>query len=117
MCVEENDKDADVEKLVRKTLNLRIFPDSAKPMNRSVLDVDGEVLVVSQFTLAADTNRGNRPSFTNSASPANAKKYYQLYIDRLAQSTKVKHGIFGADMAVSLVNDGPVTIMLDTAKY
>lgn len=100
--------------LADKTLGLRIFPDEKKPMNRSVEDVGGEVLVVSQFTLAADTTRGRRPSFTRAAPPDQARELYETYARTIeARLGKVATGRFGADMQVALVNDGPVTILLD----
>ena len=103
------------EQLAGKTVELRIFPDDAKPMNRSIEEVGGEVLVVSQFTLAADTRRGRRPSFTGAAPPDQARELVETYAraieDRLGH---VATGEFGADMQVALVNDGPVTILLDT---
>ncbi len=102
------------DKLAAKTLALRVFADAAKPMNRSVVDIGGGVLVVSQFTLAADTSRGNRPSFAHAAEPTHAKALYERYLDALRQRWAPVHaGIFGADMQVSLTNDGPVTILLE----
>ena len=103
-------------KLAAKIAQLRIFPDDAKPMNRSVVDVGGAVLVVSQFTLVADTSRGNRPSFTTAAPPAHANAIYDAFVS--AMRTQVAHvacGEFGADMQVELVNDGPVTFVLDAS--
>ena len=103
-------------KLAHKTVELRVFPDDAKPMNRSVEEVGGEVLVVSQFTLAADTRRGRRPSFTGAAPPAQARELVEAYARAIEERLgHVATGEFGADMQVALVNDGPVTILLDTA--
>jgi D-tyrosyl-tRNA(Tyr) deacylase len=102
-------------RLAEKTVELRIFPGVAKPMNRSVEDVGGEVLVVPQFTLAADTRRGRRPSFTGAAPPEQARELYETYARAIEQRLgHVAMGEFGADLQVALVNDGPVTILLDT---
>ena len=103
-----------VEWLVDKTLGLRIFADGHRPMNRSVLDAGGSMLVVSQFTLAGDTSRGRRPSFSAAAPPDQAERLYELYADGLRRRcTDVQTGRFGADMQVALVNDGPVTFLLE----
>ncbi len=113
------DGDAELNWLVDKILGLRIFPDpekpaSDKPMNASVMDVGGELLVVSQFTLAADTSKGKRPSFGTAAPPEHAEPLYRRFIDRVhEQYPKVVSGRFGADMKVALVNDGPVTFLLE----
>ena len=99
--------------LAAKTLDLRIFADDRKPMNASVMDVSGSILVVSQFTLAADTSRGNRPGFSTAAPPDQAEPLYERYVAELkTRCTNVQTGRFGADMKVSLINDGPVTILL-----
>ena len=101
-------------RLAAKIAALRIFPDDAKPMNRSVVDVAGAVLVVSQFTLVADTSRGNRPSFTTAAQPAHALAVYDAFVAALRTHVPdVACGEFGADMQVELVNDGPVTFVID----
>ena len=115
-CAVDGDTESDIELLAKKTANLRIFEDENAKMNKSILDIDGEVLCISQFTLAADTKKGNRPSFINAMEPVTAEKYYKMYCDTLkAYGIKnVETGEFGADMQVSLVNDGPVTIILDT---
>jgi D-aminoacyl-tRNA deacylase len=111
VCAEPADTEAHAGRLADKLLKLRIFSDDAGKMNRSVVDVGGGVLVVSQFTLAADTSGGNRPSFTGAAPAALGKQLYQRVIDELrARHTPVAEGEFGADMQVHLVNDGPVTI-------
>lgn len=111
--VEPDDTDAQVEWLAAKVLALRIFPDADKPMNRSVVDVSGEILVVSQFTLAADTSRGNRPGFSSAAPPEIAEARYEAFVAALrGRYGRVAVGRFGADMQVSLVNDGPVTFLL-----
>lgn len=109
------DSENDFEFLRKKIPALRIFPDEAGKMNKSVVDMRGELLVVSQFTLCADTRQGNRPSFVSAAAPAVAEKYYEKFLAALrADGLSVSGGRFGADMQVSLVNDGPVTIWLDS---
>ena len=114
--VMENDTDEDARILARKTASLRIFTNEDDKMNRSVLDIDGEVLAVSQFTLCADVKKGNRPSFINSAAPDEADRLYELYCSELLANgvRKVEKGVFGAHMEVSLLNNGPVTILYDT---
>ncbi len=103
-----------VDWLVEKTLALRIFADEHKPMNRSVLDVGGSVLVVSQFTLAGDVSRGRRPGFSRAAPPEQAERLYEAYVDGLkSRCPDVQTGRFGAVMQVALVNDGPVTFLLE----
>ena len=115
LCVEPGDGEREVDFVVRKTANLRIFEDDAGKMNRSVIDVGGEALVVSQFTLAADLSRGNRPGFTGAADPALAVPLYERFCARMAEhGVPVRTGVFGAQMAVALVNAGPVTIWMDT---
>ena len=115
--VEHDDTADDVEWLVKKTLGLRIFDDDAGVMNRSVLDVGGEILVVSQFTLYGDARGGRRPSFIAAARPEEAnERYEQLVAAWRAQGIHVETGRFRADMQVSLVNDGPVTILMDSTK-
>ena len=110
----EGDTEKEAIRLAEKTLGLRIFPDAHRPMNRSLLDVGGEILVVSQFTLAADTSRGMRPSFTRAASPEEAERLYERYAELLESTgVRVGRGVFGAHMVVSLENDGPVTILLE----
>ena len=100
--------------LADKTLALRVFADAAKPMNRSVVDVGGAILAVPQFTLMADTSRGNRPSFARAAAPAAARALFDHYVQALRRHWEaVSSGVFGADMQVSLTNDGPVTILLE----
>ncbi len=114
--VREGDTMADVEWLAAKTAALRIFDDEAGVMNRSVLDVGGEVLAVSQFTLNASTKKGNRPSYIHAAGHDVAVPLYEAYCSEMERLTgrEVKRGVFGADMQVDLVNDGPVTIIIDS---
>ncbi len=114
--VAEGDTAADVEWLAAKTAAMRIFPDENGVMNRSVVDVDGEALAVSQFTLMASTKKGNRPSYIHAAGHDLAIPMYELYCRRLSEliGKEVKTGQFGADMKVGLVNDGPVTIIIDS---
>lgn len=111
--VEPGDGAAEIDWLAAKVLALRVFADDLKPMNRSVVDVGGEVLVVSQFTLAADTSRGNRPGFSTAAPPALAERVYHDFCTALrSRHPRISTGRFGADMQVALVNDGPVTFLL-----
>lgn len=118
-CSVDGDTESDIDLLARKTANLRIFEDEDGKMNKSIIDVNGEVLCVSQFTLAADTKKGNRPSFINAMEPIIANRYYEMFCEALKINgiKKVDTGSFGADMQVSLVNDGPVTIILDTDTW
>lgn len=113
--VEEGDTENDAELLCRKIVNLRIFSDENGKMNRSVKDIDGELLVISQFTLLADYRHGNRPDFLASAKPAEANRLYE-YFKKLAANEvrRVESGIFGAHMEVRLLNNGPVTIVMDS---
>ena len=116
VCAMEGDADDAPAKLAGKIAKLRIFRDDQDRMNRSLLDVGGAALVVSQFTLAADTTRGNRPGFSTAAAPDVGERLYQAFAEAMrAQGIKVATGRFGADMKVSLINDGPVTIWMDTA--
>lgn len=112
----EGDDENDAILLAEKTSKLRIFNDGEGKMNRSILDIDGEILAISQFTLCADTKKGNRPSFIKAMEPKKADYLYELYCETLKKLgvKSVEKGIFGADMKVSLINDGPVTIILDT---
>ena len=114
--IEDADTKEDIDWLTNKILNLRIFNDENDVMNRSVMDVDGEIIVVSQFTLHAQTKKGNRPSYIKAAKPDIAVPMYEDFVQVLEQKLgkKVGTGVFGADMKVELVNDGPVTITMDT---
>lgn len=116
VCAERGDSETEVDKLLAKILKLRIFADDTGKMNRSVQDIGGGLLVVSQFTLAADTSGGNRPSFTNAAAPDEGRRLYDYFVTRArATHPVVATGEFAAHMQVHLVNDGPVTIPLRMA--
>lgn len=114
--VAQGDTPADVEWLVAKTAAMRIFPDDNGVMNRSLLDIGGDVLAVSQFTLTASTKKGNRPSYIHAAGHDLAIPLYELYCEKLSEAIgkPVARGVFGADMQVELINDGPVTIVIDS---
>ncbi|MER2173774.1 MAG: D-aminoacyl-tRNA deacylase [Carnobacterium sp.] len=115
--IEEEDQQEDIEYLVRKISKMRIFEDTQGKMNLSIEDVGGEILSISQFTLHADTKKGNRPSFIKAAKPDMAIPIYDAFNNQLrATGLTVQTGIFGADMQVSLVNDGPVTIIIDSKQ-
>ena len=116
VCAMAGDDEATAARLAARVARLRIFRDDQGRMNRSLLDTGGGALVVSQFTLAADTRSGNRPGFSSAAAPDEGRRLYEFFAESLrAQGIAVETGSFGADMAVRLVNDGPVTIWLDTA--
>jgi D-tyrosyl-tRNA(Tyr) deacylase len=114
--IEDNDTEEDLNWLAQKISNMRIFSDENGLMNKALTDVQGNILLISQFTLFASTKKGNRPGFTRSAKPDLAIPFYEKMISELGQltGTKIQTGVFGADMQISLVNDGPVTIIIDT---
>ena len=113
--VATGDTEQDLDRMLAKIVKLRIFEDENGKMNRSVQDIDGELLVVSQFTLLANYKHGNRPDYLGAAAPAEAERLYELFLDRAAACVRhVGHGKFGADMQVSLCNDGPVTIVMES---
>ena len=116
--IEDTDGQEDIDWLCKKIINLRIFDDENGVMNRSVMDIDGEILVVSQFTLHASTKKGNRPSYIHAAKPEISIPLYERFCKdlSLARKKEVKTGEFGADMKVELMNDGPVTICIDTKR-
>lgn len=117
--VMDGDTEEEMRLLARKVAEIRIFTDENDKMNLSLSQVDGEVLVVSQFTLCADLKKGRRPSFIPSAPPSEANRLYELFCDELLRNgvRKVEKGIFGADMKVELLNDGPVTIIMNTDEW
>lgn len=103
-----------VDKMIKKIVNLRVFEDENEKMNLSIQDIGGSILSISQFTLYADSKKGNRPSFINAMNPTEASKLYDIFNQKLGEILHVETGIFGADMKVEIYNDGPVTIMLDS---
>lgn len=103
-----------VDKMIRKIVNLRVFEDENEKMNLSIQDIGGSILSISQFTLYADSKKGNRPSFINAMNPTEASKLYDIFNQKLSEILHVETGIFGADMKVEIYNDGPVTIILDS---
>ncbi len=115
--VSENDTEKEVEYVAEKCSNLRIFEDENEKMNLSIKEVNGEVLLISQFTLYADTRKGNRPGFNKAAKPEKAEKLYKLFSQKLKSllgNNKIKEGIFGAMMEVTIINDGPVTVLVES---
>lgn len=108
------DTEKEIDYLVKKVLNLRIFEDENNIMNKSILEVGGDILSISQFTLYADSRKGNRPSYIRALNGIEASKLYKLFNEKLGQFVKVETGVFGADMQVSITNDGPVTILLES---
>jgi D-tyrosyl-tRNA(Tyr) deacylase len=117
LCAEKGDTDRDLDYIVKKVAQFRIFGDEQGKMNLSVMDIKGEVLVISQFTLAASSRKGNRPSFDDAEVPERARALYDAFVRRLKEKgLTVRTGAFAATMAVSLTNDGPVTIFIDSQK-
>jgi len=112
--VVNEDSTEDIAKLVQKIVKLRIFSDECGKMNLNIQDIDGAALVISQFTLAGDLKKGNRPSFAKAKEPKEAKEFYLQFIEELQQYIPVESGIFGASMQVEIINDGPVTFILDS---
>lgn len=110
----DGDTSQDIDYIVRKVINLRVFDDESGVMNKSILDVGGSILSVSQFTLYADTRKGNRPSYVKALNGDIANKLYNEFNRKLSEFIDVKTGVFGADMQVGLINAGPVTIMIDS---
>jgi len=111
-----DDTESDIDYLVKKVLNLRIFDDENGVMNKSVLDVNGSILSVSQFTLYADTKKGNRPSYVHAMKGEEAIKLYEIFNSKLGNNINVETGVFGAEMDVHLINDGPITIILNSRE-
>lgn len=112
----DGDTEEIVDKMIKKILNLRIFEDENEKMNLSIQDVNGQILSISQFTLYADSKKGNRPSFINAMNPTDASKLYDIFNEKLSKEIYTETGIFGADMKVEIYNDGPVTIILDSEE-
>jgi D-tyrosyl-tRNA(Tyr) deacylase len=110
--IERGDGDTEAARLAERVLGYRIFPDDEGKMNRSLLEIEGKLLAVPQFTLVADTKKGSRPSFSSGASPGEGKRLFYQFVEYASHKTRVETGRFGADMRVSLVNDGPVTFWL-----
>ena len=115
--VEREDTEAQAERLVERVLGYRIFPDAEGKMNLSLLDIQGELLAVPQFTLAADTKKGTRPGFSTAAMPEDGRRLFESYVEKSKLQVKIQSGLFGADMKVSLINDGPVTFWLQTSAH
>ena len=112
-----DDNENDLSFMVRKILRIRIFDDENGALNQSISDINGDILLVPNFTLAADTTRGNRPGFSTAMPPTDAKEMFEKFVDDVSSlHTKVSSGLFGADMQVSLINDGPITISLASKK-
>jgi D-tyrosyl-tRNA(Tyr) deacylase len=117
LCAVKGDTDKDLDYIIKKVVQLRIFGDELGKMNLSVMDVKGEVLVISQFTLAASARKGNRPSFDSAEAPERARPIYETFVTKLRETgLSVQTGVFAESMAVSLTNDGPVTILIDSRE-
>jgi D-tyrosyl-tRNA(Tyr) deacylase len=117
LCAEKGDTDRDLDYIVKKVAQFRIFGDEQGKMNLSVMDIKGEVLVISQFTLAASSRKGNRPSFDDAEVPERARAIYDTFVTKLREAgLSVQTGVFAESMAVSLTNDGPVTILIDSRE-
>jgi D-tyrosyl-tRNA(Tyr) deacylase len=114
--IAKEDTEEDANKLVNKIVNLRMFEDENKKMNYSLLDINGEALIISQFTLLANLKKGRRPSFEYAAKPDKAKALYEKFVEEFSKYVKVQTGVFGADMKVYILNDGPVTFILDSKQ-
>lgn len=116
--IKDDDTEADMDYIINKLVNLRIFEDSDGKMNRSILDIDGELLLVSQFTLYGDCRKGRRPGFSRSGPVDEAEKKYAIFVEKLKMQAikKIETGVFQAEMEVLIVNDGPVTLLLDSEK-
>ncbi|MCX4365840.1 MAG: D-aminoacyl-tRNA deacylase [Bacilli bacterium] len=112
--IHNDDTEADIDYLVKKVVNLRIFDDDSGVMNKSILDVGGSILSISQFTLQAETKNGNRPSYINAMKGDDALKLYNLFNSKLKEYVETYPGVFGADMKLNILNDGPVTIIIDS---
>lgn len=114
--IEKGDNEEEMDWLISKTINMRIFPDEEGVMNKSVREIGGDIMAVSQFTLTASTKKGNRPSYIRAENPEIAKEKYEEFCRKMSEilGKEVKKGIFGADMKVSIVNEGPVTIVIDS---
>ena len=112
----EGDNTDIIDKMIKKLVNLRVFEDDNEKMNLSILDIGGSILSISQFTLYANSKKGNRPSFIEAMNPEEASKLYDIFNQKLSEILHVETGIFGADMKVEIYNDGPVTIMLDSEE-
>ena len=110
----DGDTIKDIDYIVRKIVNLRIFDDENGVMNKSILDVGGSILSISQFTLYADTKKGNRPSYIKAMNGSDATKFYDIFNEKLREYVNVETGVFGADMLVSISNDGPITIIVES---
>jgi D-tyrosyl-tRNA(Tyr) deacylase len=114
--IAEEDTEKDINKLINKIVYLRMFEDENKKMNYSLLDINGEALIISQFTLLANLKKGRRPSFEYAAKPDKAKALYEKFVEEFSKYVKVQTGVFGADMKVYILNDGPVTFILDSKQ-